>query len=235
MALLSSSTAPEIAERRPAVAVLPIGAFEQHGDHLPVTTDTIIACAIAEALADAYDLLLLPPITISCSHEHATFAGTVSISHETLGRIVADIRASLSSAGILRLIMVNAHGGNYVLSNIAQEANIERPLVGLFPGRDDWVRARADGNLATNNSEDMHAGELETSIMLHLAPELVRDSHKSADHEQPSRPNLLTLGMKEYTSTGVIGRPSEATATKGKAVLESLTRSAAALVRLLGQ
>jgi creatinine amidohydrolase len=117
MDLISMATSAEVAATEPWVAVLPIGSFEQHGAFLPLATDTIVACAIAEALAAAYPLLLLPPITVSCSHEHAAWPGTVSISATTLTAVVTDIRNSLQRSGIDRLALVNGHGGNYVLGN----------------------------------------------------------------------------------------------------------------------
>src|SRR5205085_873782 len=112
-----TATTTHIAGRAPHVAVLPIGSFEQHGSFLPLATDSIVATAIAGAIAARYTVLLLPPVTISCSHEHAAWPGTVSISHTTLSAIIADIRTSLTGSGITKLILINGHGGNYVLSN----------------------------------------------------------------------------------------------------------------------
>lgn len=223
--MLTTATSPEVAHLSSPMAVLPVGSFEQHGDHLPLATDTIIASAIAKAVADAYQLLLLPPVTISCSHEHADWPGTVSISATTLAAIITDVAGSLRARGIDRLALVNGHGGNYVLSNIVQQATVEEPAMVLFPGRDDWTRARTEAGMATSNHEDMHAGELETSVLLHLDPQFVKPSFTVADHDAPHRPLLLTVGMRGYTETGVIGRPSLATAGKGKAVLDDLIQS----------
>jgi creatinine amidohydrolase len=220
---LPQTTSVEVAERAPTVAVLPIGSFEQHGRHLPLTTDTLVACAIAEAIAERYDVLLLPPIAIACSHEHADFAGTVSISATTLVQVIRDVQASLDQRGIRKLALINGHGGNYVLSNVVQEANVGERRMVLFPGRDAWTQARKAGGLVTDNHEDMHGGELETSILLHAAPEVVRPGYEDADHVARDRPHLLTLGMAGYTDSGLIGRPSLATPEKGDLVLADLT------------
>ena len=118
-------------------------------------------------------------------------------------------------------------------SNIVQEASVDGPFMGLFPGRDDWSRARADAGLATTSHDDMHAGELETSILLHTSPHVVRDGNSTADFEAPDRPHLLTLGMRGYTDSGVIGKPSLGTAAKGKAIMDSLVESFNGYLRLL--
>src|SRR3954464_4544222 len=171
MDVLTTATSREERDRGASVAVLPVGSFEQHGDFLPLTTDTLVAAAIAQEVATAYDLFLLPPITISCSHEHATFAGTVSISARTLHALIDDIRTSLRQSGVNNLVLVNGHGGNYVLSNVTQEANVDGRTTTLFPGRADWDRARADAGVSSTGHSDMHAGELETSLLLHITPE----------------------------------------------------------------
>ncbi len=222
MNLLPTATSTDVQELQPRVAVLPVGSFEQHGRYLPLITDTAIACVIAQEIAAAYPVHLLPPITVSCSHEHASFPGTVSISARTLYAVIDDIRISLARSGIHKLVIVNGHGGNYVLSNVVQEANVDGPAVSLFPLGLDWDRAREYGGLESDRHADMHAGEIETSILLHAAPELVREGYDESDHDSRERPFLLVQGMAEYTQSGVIGFPSLATAEKGKAVLESL-------------
>lgn len=78
--LITTATSSEESEHGAAVALLPVGSFEQHGAYLPLITDTVVACAIAAEIATAYPVLRLPPLTVSCSHEHAAWAGTVSIS-----------------------------------------------------------------------------------------------------------------------------------------------------------
>lgn len=230
---ISTATSADARTRDAAVAVLPVGSFEQHGDYLPLATDTIVACLIARRIAGDYRLLLLPPVTISCSHEHASFPGTVSVSASTLSAIIGDVRESLHARGIGTLVVVNGHGGNYVLSHVVLQANVTRRCMTLFPVREDWDRARQDAGCASSTSQDMHAGELETSLLLHADPALLRDGYASSDHLASPRPFLLVTGMAGYTPSGVIGLPSHGTAGKGKAILDSLSRSFAAHLDLL--
>ena len=178
--LLPTSTTEDERQRSARVAILPIGSFEQHGTYLPLITDTAIAATICQELADEYPLLQLPPITISCSHEHSAWTGTVSISPQTLYSIIADIASSLNRARTRALVLVNGHGGNYVLSNIVQEANARDSRMALFPTAQDWKDARSAAQLGTTMHEDMHAGEIETSILLHAHPELSLPLHFSA-------------------------------------------------------
>src|SRR5918911_626632 len=205
--LLTTATAAEEASRDADIAVLPVGSFEQHGEHLPLSTDTLIACIIARHVADTYDLMLLPPVTISCSHEHAGWRGTVSVSAGTLYAILKDIAESLRASGVPKLLIVSGHGGNYVLAHVAQEASVDGRNVTIFPDRRDWQQARVAAGLdVLDGHEDMHGGELETSILLHAYPEVVRDSYRSADHvDEAGHPHFLTTGLRAYTPTGILG------------------------------
>ncbi|MGA4800777.1 creatininase family protein [Streptomyces lavendulocolor] len=223
--MLPTITINEVQEQDPRVAILPVGSYEQRGAHLPPITDTAIACIITRELAAAYPVLPLSPISIACSHEHGTWSGTVSISARTLHAVITDIAQSLETSGIRKLVLVNAHGGNYVLSNIVQEANVTDARMGLFPQSREWKRARQQAGQVSNSYDDMHAGEIETSILLHAEPSLVRPGYETTHHDGGERPFLLTQGMRAYTKTGVIGFPSYATAERGKAVLASLVGS----------
>ncbi|MEV7995975.1 creatininase family protein [Streptomyces sp. NPDC086077] len=215
------------------VAVLPVGSFEQHGPYLPLATDTLVACAVAREIADTYPVHLLPPVTISCSHEHAAWPGTVSISSVTLHAVVRDIAESLRRSGVEALVLVNGHGGNYVLGNVVQESSARGERMALFPAAEDWETARERAGVRTSLLTDMHAGEIETSILLHTHPELVRPGHESADFVADDRRHLLSLGMSAYTDSGVIGRPSLGDAEKGKVLLASLAESFGAYFSLL--
>lgn len=207
------------------VAVLPVGSFEQHGPFLPLATDTLIACTVAREIAAAYPVHLLPPLTIACSHEHADWPGTVSISAATLHAVVRDIAESLRRSGVQALVVVNGHGGNYVLGNVVQEASARGERAALFPAAEDWETARERAGVQTSLLTDMHAGEIETSILLHAHPEFVRPGYESADFIADDRRHLLTVGMSAYTESGVIGRPSLGSAEKGKELLTSLVES----------
>jgi creatinine amidohydrolase len=231
--LLPPDTTEDIRARKAGVAVLPIGSFEQHGEFLPLVTDTVIACTIAREIAAVYSVHLLPPLTISCSHEHEAWPGTVSISAGTLHAVVRDIAASLRRSGIDALILVNGHGGNYVLRNVVQESASTGTRMALFPGSADWDAARTEVGVRTSSQSDMHAGEVETSILLHAHPELVRPGYETSDFLADDRRHLLTLGMAAYTESGVIGRPSLATAEKGKEILTALVDSFAEYFSLL--
>lgn len=222
---LPLETTGDAAERKARVALLPIGSYEQHGPYLPLSTDTLIACAVAERVAAAYPVQPLPPLTISCSQEHSGWPGTVSITAATLGAVVRDVAASLRRSGVPGLVLVNGHGGNYVLRNLVQEATAEGHRMALFPVGADWDDAAAEAGVETPARSDMHAGELETSILLHAQPGCIREGYETSDLLSDDRRHLHTLGLGPYTSSGVVGRPSLAGAEKGDAVLTALTRA----------
>jgi len=112
------------------------------------------------------------------------------MSARTLHQVINDVAASPATSGVHRLVLVNGHGGNYVLANIAQEASVHGPRIAVFPLAAGWQRARADAGIQTSNHEDMHAGELETSILLATDPDVIRPGNerdKVEDHARAVR------------------------------------------------
>jgi transcriptional regulator with XRE-family HTH domain len=145
-------------------------------------------------------------------------------------------RQSLERQGIRRLLIVNGHGGNYVLHNLAQQSALQAGIrIGLFPTREDWAEAREAAGMASDSHQDMHAGELEVSILLAAFPDVVREGWEHDDHEADDRRHLSVLGMSAYTKTGVIGRPSLASPEKGRAALDHLVGAAQHLLKILDE
>ena len=205
-----------------------IGSFEQHGPYLPLVTDTLIATAIADAISRNYNVFQLPAITFGCSHEHSDFPGTVSISATTLAAVVGDIRRSLRQQDINALIVVNGHGGNYVLANIAQEANADDAIQ-----RRRCIRAATTGRrpamppaLAVTTTTTCTPANSKHPSCSPLTRAYVREGWQSSDHIASDRRYLTTLGISAYTTSGVIGYPSRANADKGHLVLNHLGQAA---------
>ncbi len=208
------------------LAFFPVGSLEQHGPHLPVGTDGIIAEAIARELSRRFHpSFLFPMLPVSASFEHFGFPGSFSLRVPTIYAYVKDLVDSMEYQGIRRCVIVNGHGGNHLLRNIVQELNIPKPKLLLVPSQKHWNAAYQDAGLSHTTSQDMHAGEGETSLLLYLTSEgTVREEH-IRDVDSPGRPLLETLGMKAYTSTGTIGFPAKASQEKGKKLFHALMES----------
>jgi creatinine amidohydrolase len=201
-------TTVEIGSSGCDTAILGIGSCEQHSSHLPVETDFFFAQRVSREVAERLEAVLLNPLPYSTSLEHLGFAGTVTLSPDTLRSTIWDIAESVLRWGIRYLVLLNGHGGNFCLIPAARQWNMEgkQPhllLVDFFNGLSDM-------------GENLHAAEAETSMMLHLAPERVR-ADKPADFVPKwSRGDLTHFGMKGISPTGVWGYPSRATAAKGE-------------------
>jgi len=196
------------------MAVLPIGSMEQHGPHLPLCTDSIIAQSVAEAIARELNAFLLPCIPISSSIEHKDFAGSVWIMPQTLASIIRDIVLSLKYQGIKKIVVVNGHGGNFILKPAIRELNLLH--------KDLLVILVDLGGISPNNP-DIHAGEAETSLLLYLRPELVKG--KGVDYiPKAPRSYIDYFGIKGLSRCGVWGLPSKASPEKGKQIFETLVR-----------
>jgi mycofactocin system creatininase family protein len=216
---LAGAVWPELPEQ--PLLVVPLGSVEQHGHHLPLGTDTAVACAVAEAASGSLDgALLAPALAYGASGEHEGFPGTISIGTEALtGLLVEYGRSACRWAG--RVLVVNGHGGNLDALRAAV------PLL-RREGRDvAWFPCGVPGG-------DAHAGRTETSLMLHVEPEGVLGDRAVAGVTTPIGellPELRAGGDRAVSPTGVLGDPQGATAAEGS---ELLTRMAARLVAAVG-
>lgn len=160
------------------VALLPLAAVEQHGPHLPLSTDADINAGLVTAAHERLDaavpVIVLPMLAVGDSTEHGAFAGTLSIAPETLVRTVCDIGAAVAHTGVRRLVLFSSHGGNRAAVDIA--ALRLRRDHGLLAVKADYYRfAPPEGALpAAEIRHGIHGGALETSMMLHLRPDAVR-------------------------------------------------------------
>lgn len=219
---------------RNAVAVLTVGATEQHGAHLPVGTDSMCAQHIARLAAtiaeDAgTEVVLAPPVWWGYSRDHAGFPGTLTLSHATLTALLTELASSIVAAGFSRLLILNGHGSNdrllyYVLRDVQDSMSAPCALAAVTYWKlaSDLIARDRDstpGGMA-------HACELETSLMLHAHPELVamdravdeRAQQYSAFRQQEllqSGPVMAPDFFRTLTESGVVGDPTLATEDKG--------------------
>jgi len=218
----------EIAASPCQIAVLPIGAIEQHGRHLPVGTDTLLAEAFASRLAQRLDAYLLPSLAITASIEHRRAKGTVYLKADTLALVVRDIAESLHHSGFTRLILANFHGGNWVLKPTIRQLN--RDLSNFRTVLVHPELAPADyAAIFEHKSGDVHGGEFETSLMLHLYPDQVRPlppTPAAGLEKFPPQAFLDYFDMTELTREGHWGWPAEATAEKGRRAMDALVETA---------
>lgn len=205
------------------LAVWPIGAFEQHGHHLPLASDNLLAEHFARRLAAELGAALLPLLPFGSSLEHTGFRGTLTLSPELQMALVRHMAGELQAQNFTRLVIVSGHGGNFGLYPAARAINREdRPLKVLVADVGDHM-VRAGGRI----EGDLHSGELETSLLLALAPELVGDDRR--DHSPDSSVEQVDLnffGVGRLSSTdGTWGRPSRSSAEAGRELAEQVFTS----------
>lgn len=208
---LATATWTEL-PKRPLVLV-PVGSTEQHGPHLPLQTDTLIATAVARELAGRLGGYVAPPISIGASGEHQGFPGVVSIGTTALHLVLVELVRSLSTwAG--RVVLVNGHGGNVPALTRAVDQLVAE-------GHDVcWAPCAAGG--------DAHAGRTETSLLLHLAPLLVRLEQAEAGNTRPVLellPELVAHGVRQQSPNGVLGDPAGATAAEGAELFQKMVEA----------
>ena len=239
-----------------AIAVLPLAATEQHGPHLPLSVDADIvngvlghALPILKATAPDLPVYFLPTQAIGLSPEHAAFPGTLTLKPETLMRLWTDIAESVNAAGIHKLVLFNAHGGHAGAMDVVSRDL--RARLGMLVYSVSWYQLpllNAEGkdvNALFSDHEHrfgVHAGEVETSVMLALKPQSVQmdkaQNFHSTSEERAVKFSILGNGksaklawqMQDYNAAGAAGNAAAATAAKGQALLDAAGRSLAQLL-----
>ncbi|HBW3372364.1 TPA: creatininase family protein [Klebsiella pneumoniae] len=229
------------------VAVLPVGAVEQHGPHLPVRVDAAINAGIiqraVELLPDDLPMLILPALPVGKSDEHLAYPGTLSLPYDVLGKVWFEVAKSAWRAGIRKLIFWNSHGGQPQLMEIVcRQLRIE---LGMFAVSASWFRTIDASDLysAHELQHGIHGGESETSMMLHLHPELVQMAH--ADNFVSTSVGLEAAGgiltpeggigfgwmAQDLHLSGTTGNAAAADAERGAIATDRAARSLLKLAR----
>lgn len=244
-------TTTEIAalDKTEGVVILPIGAVEQHGPHLPLLTDTLIATGALDRtlgqLPAEVKAWALPPMSYGKSNEHINFPGTVTLSAETLTGILKDIGASIARAGFRRLAFLNGHGGNIgLLNTIARDIRVE---TGLMTFCLHGIQYGTPPPFEISEKEwkhGLHGGETETSLILALAPDLVHI--EKAPKVYPDFPagetDLFYYGnvnaawlSDDWSESGVFGDATLGTAEKGEALLTASVENLTKLITVMSR
>jgi creatinine amidohydrolase len=213
-----------------ALALLPVGATEQHGPHLATGTDTLLAERVSVEAARRTGDVVLPALVYGCSLGHTDhWPGTISLHPTTMTALVVEVGRWVHASGFRKLVIVNGHATNgppcqSALLQLRHELPALRPrFVSIFD-LDPEVAARY-----TEDASDFHANEAETSLLLHLDPALVRRD-RIVDEPDRTTDRVLLYPMPAVTSSGVVGRPSAASADRGGDLFELLASSLAELL-----
>jgi creatinine amidohydrolase len=230
------------------IAVLPVAATEQHGPHLPLSVDTVIVDSVVQAampqVAKGLSVLILPTQVIGKSNEHAAFPGTLSFSSETILRVWSEIGDGVAAAGIQKLVLFNSHGGQVsVMDLVARDL---REKHGMIVVSTNWYSLPLD--MSDFSAHEMrfgiHAGEVETSMLLAAAPDLVKmqkaENFKSSSEERSKKFAILGNGRsakfawqtQDLNLSGAVGNAKAATADKGRKLIEQAGQQ---LAQLLGE
>lgn len=244
-------TAPQVrrlAERDGSVALVPAGSVEQHGAHLPVGTDSILAeevtRAAAEHVREGAPVLVAPTVEPGFSPHHRSFGRTITLGRETLVGLLEDVATSALAEGFDAVLFVNGHRGNSSMvesaTGVVGAANTDSAVacVTYF----DLAAPHVDEIRRTEVGGMSHAGEFETSLMLHLRPDLVEEEqfvteYRDEPHERgvhdmfEGGPLSRYRPFTEYTDSGVVGDPTAASADAGRAIFEHVVAELADVVR----
>ena len=226
------NTSFEIKDGQPKLAILPVASIEQHGSHLPLATDLLIMNAIAEQVAPRLDgaTFRLPTFPYGTSMYQSDFAGTLWLTADTLFCVIRDVIESLYEHGITRVVVLNNHGGangttvvprgNFVVKSAVRQMNYDHPDCEAI-----WVQPLAAARIELMGifetaGEEFHAGEIETSLLLHLHEELVKGRAEDFVPEKGGE-YLDFVPFQHLCPGGVWGYPSRANAETGKRALEA--------------
>lgn len=232
----SHLTSPELGQHIDAnsLALLVLGAIEQHGPHLPLATDLIIGEGLRDAavqrVGEDVSVFALPSLALGASQEHSAMPGTLSLPPELVGRVIESVGESLSTAGLQRLVLLNAHGGNHAAIDSAA-LNVRRAC-GMLVVKANYMRLPTPDDIldARELREGLHGGQAETAMMLHLAPELVRQDRLSDFSLRPGAADEHGLFgpagraawawmAEDLNFEGVVGRADRATAVDGEKLI----------------
>ena len=240
------------------IAVLPVAAIEQHGPHLPLNVDAalvdgVIAAALQHLPADL-PVLFLPTQSVGFSPEHTRFAGTLTLKAETILRLWTELAESVAATGIQKLVLLNSHGGQVGLLDVV--ARDLRARLGMLvysvnsfnlPLVNEQGDSVAEQFSAHEHRFGIHAGEIETSMMLALKPDQVdmakAQNFHSTSQDRAEKFSILGDGrsaklgwqMQDYNPHGAVGNAAAATADKGHALLGAMGRSLAQLLEQIDQ
>jgi creatinine amidohydrolase len=240
------------------IAVLPVAAIEQHGPHLPLNVDTTLVNGVVQAalvhLPSDLPVLFLPTQVVGLSPEHQRFPGTLTLKAETVIALWTQIGESVARAGIQKLVLLNSHGGQVgVMDIVARDLRARLDMlvysVNWFnlPLRDAQGASVEALFSAEEHRFGIHAGEIETSMMLALAPHQVNmaqaQNFASTSQARAQQFNILGNGksaklgwqMQDYNPAGAVGNAAAATAMKGRALLDAAGRSLAQLLSEINQ
>jgi len=224
------ATSAELGKQSPGMAFLPVGACEQHFGLLPLDTDIRQSARLSADIAAHFDSYLLPPLPFGTSLENTGAAGTVTLLPATLDAVVSDVVDSLYRQGFEFVVIVNSHGGNFALRPAVRRINYQSP------GRktifvDPWeIVPAADTGKIFEGRNELHCGEMEVSVMLHLMPELVHREEMVDGEPRALRAELDMFSIPVLTGGKPWGLASKATAEKGRAFYELMVRHSVAFI-----
>jgi creatinine amidohydrolase len=235
--LLERLAWPEISGLRSengGLLMLPLGASEQHGPHLPTGMDTLLVERVCEAVSARTGVPVMSPLRYTVSEGHTTkWPGTFSLSHETFMAVLRDLAGWAVATGWKRLLLVNSHFGNDAAARVAVEqlrvAHMGRLQVGLLHV---FQLTRSIWDAYTSDAADLHANRAETSLMMHLCRELVHvDRLSLSDDPDRTVETVFSYPVGQTSLNGVTGKPSEASAEEGEALFKAMVEGLEAKVR----